>query len=111
MASKSLECIATLVFFFVFTTAFVFVSLSTTLLFFLAIAHVVLGLLISCLIPIWVRVAQMDLLGKNACVGQMSYTNSSNRQLISLVALIVSLQSTDYYTLVSEHCLYTSRIS
>ena len=110
MASKSLVCIATLVF-FVSTTAFVFISLSIILLFFLAIAHVVLGLLISCLITIWVRVAQMALLGKNACVGQMRYTNSSNRQFISLVALIVSLKSTDYYTLVSERCLYTSRIS
>ena len=87
MASKSLVCIASLAF-FVFTTAFVSISLSTILLFFLAIARVVLGLLISCLIPIWVRVPQMALLGKNACVGQMSCTNSSNRQLISLVALI-----------------------
>ena len=89
MASKSLVCIAILAF-FVFTTAFVSISLSTILLFFLAIARVVLGLLISCLIPIWVRVAQMALLGKNACVGQMNYTNSSNRQLISLVALITT---------------------
>lgn len=104
MASKSLVCTATLVF-FVFTLL-LSSYLSIILLFFLAIAHVVLGLLISCLIPIWVRVAQMALLGKNACDGQMSYTNSSNRQLISLVALIVSLESTDYYTLVSERCLY-----
>ena len=103
MASKSLVCIATLVF-FVFTTAFVFISLSIILLFFPGHR--------SCSSWVADQLPDSDM-GSSSSDGsagkeRISWTDELHQQFEQAVN---KLGGPDYYTLVSEHCLYTSRIS